>query len=223
MKRPRIFLVCTGLGLVQRGFETYMADLSEKLQTQDTLFQSILYTGGKYKDKTIKSKQLFCISRKNQFWTNLFGESFTAEFELSSFFVSLLLEIIFKKPNAIYLGEYKLYCYLFKIRKLFRLNFSLILYTGGQVSPGLYNIEKDYVHHITDVYYDDLIKSGYPKEKQFILPHFVSMVEESNSINNEVVHNKAGEKKIIISVGVIDSTIKRMDQFVKVLSFLFHL
>jgi glycosyltransferase involved in cell wall biosynthesis len=218
LKKPKIFLVCTGLGIVQRGFESYMADLSNQLQNQNNKFDITLYTGGDYEDGLTISKQLFCVSRNNHFWNSLLGKVNTAEFELISFFSSLLLEVITKKPKAIYLGEYKLYCYLFKIRKFLKLDYSLVLYTGGQVSPGLFDTRKDFIHHVTDIYYDDLVSAGFPKERQFVLPHFISLKKEINSIDNKLIRSKAKDKKIIISVGVIDSTIKRMDQFVKVLS-----
>ncbi|MEI6523514.1 MAG: glycosyltransferase [Bacteroidota bacterium] len=218
LRKKQLFLICTGLGIVQRGFETYMSDLSDKLQTTNALFTTKLYTGGNYYSSFNNSKKLFCISRTNRFCIQLIGKNNTAELELISFFFSLLVEILFKKPNAIYLGEYKLYCYLFKIRKLLNLDYSLVLYTGGQVSPGLYNIKKDFVHHITDVYYNDLVKKGYPKARQFVLPHFVTINYKPTSIDKCIYEAKSIGKKIIISVGVIDESIKRMGFFVKILS-----
>ncbi len=218
MSSGKIFLVCTGLGIVQRGFETYIADLTGKLQSSTTTFTTTLYSGGKYESNKVNSKQLFCISRNNRVLNFLFGHAIVSELELYSFFLSLLLETILNKPNVIYLGEYKLYCYLFKIRKLFNLSFSLVLYTGGQVSPGLYDVEKDFVHHVTDVYYNELVKRGYPKERQFVLPHFISLSEKNHALTQVQLSSNSAGKKIIVSVGMIDSKIKRMDQFVKVLA-----
>ncbi len=218
MSSRKVFLVCTGLGIVQRGFETYIADLAGKLRSAKTTFAITLYSGGKYESNKVISEQLFCISRNNRFLNFLFGHAFVSELELYSFFVSLFFETIRNKPNVIYLGEYKLYCYLYKIRKLFNLNYSLVLYTGGQVSPGLFDVTKDFVHHVTDVYYSELLKGGYPKERQFVLPHFFSQPENEKVIEEINIRSIAYEKKIIISVGLIDSTIKRMDRLVNVLS-----
>ncbi len=215
---PKLFLVCTGLGIVQRGFETYIADLAEKLEENKLNFKTILFSGGSHASKSIISKQLFCISRNNRFWRKIIGVSATSELELYSFFFSLLLKVILQKPTAIYLGEYKLYCYLFKVRKFLRLDFSLVLYTGGQVSPGLYNIQKDFVHHVTDIYYYDLINEGYPSERQFVIPHFVN---SENLINPQIegtIRRIANGKKVIISVGLIDQSIKRMGALVDILS-----
>lgn len=216
MNKPKLFLVCTGLGIVQRGFETYIADLAEKLLAENQPFSTKVYSGGFYESTKLKSEKLFCIPR-NSFWCNkLFGASATSEIEQISFFLSFLVRVLINRPSAIYLGEYKLYCYLFKFRKLVQLKYSLMLYTGGQVSPGLFDTQKDYVHHVTDIYYNDLINIGYPPNRQFILPHFISNYTDTSSNEKLKGYNIQG-KKVIISVGLIDKSIKKMDQFVKVL------
>ncbi|MDP1842861.1 MAG: glycosyltransferase [Sediminibacterium sp.] len=215
---PRLTLVCTGMGIVQRGFETYMADLAEKLTLGNDDFQVELYTGGPYISKKIKTKQLFCISRNNRIFNWLFGLNFTSEIELVTFFLSLSFKLLFQNTNAIYLGEYKLYCYLFKFRKLFKKQFSLVLYTGGQVKPGLYDIQKDYVHHITDIYYGNLLNEGYPAERQFIIPHFITDQVTYVAENSIDIRKKAKQKKVVISIGLIDKQIKRMDLLVEILA-----
>jgi len=215
---PKLFLVCTGLGIVKRGFETYISELAEKLYENKLKFKTELFSGGRYASKNITSKQLFCISRNNRFWRKFIGVSATSELELYSFFFSLLLRVILQKPTAIYLGEYKLYCYLFKVRKLLRLDFSLVLYTGGQASSGLYDIQKDFVHHVTDIYYNDLINEGYPSERQFVIPHFVNFTNQIDFKLKSEIRRMANGKKIIISVGIIDQSIKRMSSLVDILS-----
>ena len=89
--------------------------------------------------------------------------------------------LLSQKPATIYLGEYRLYCYLFKIRQLFRLDFSLVLYTGGQAIPGLFNPALDYVHHVTDVYLAEC--RHIPEERQFLVPHFI----EADFVYDEAV------------------------------------
>jgi len=216
--KPTLFLICTGLGIVQRGFETYISDLVEKLSSENHSFVTKLLTGGRYKSDNVKSIQLWCIPRNNNWLNKIFGVKATAELEQVSFFFSLIIHLIFNKPSAIYLGEYKLYCYLFKFRNLFKLNYSLILYTGGQVSPGLFDSNRDFVHHVTDIYYDDLIKIGYPPSHQFILPHFVSLASKVHVQNSILKQLNIDKKKIIISIGIVDKTIKRMNLFVEVLA-----
>lgn len=212
-----IFFVCSGLGIVKRGFETYIAELADVLIESKPNSKIEVYSGGRFFGKLFTSKKMFVISRNNSF-LNLFCDSkTTSELELYTFFISFLIPITFKKPAAIYLGEYRLYCYLLKWRNLFHLDYSLILYTGGQVYPSLYDIKKDYVHHVTDIYVEPLMKKGFPKDHQFILPHFIQF--KLTQIDQMGIHikNLAGDKKIIISVGLIDKKIKRMDLLVELL------
>jgi 1,2-diacylglycerol 3-alpha-glucosyltransferase len=216
--KPKLFLVCTGLGIVQRGFETFIADLAEKLASETQSFDTNVFSGGTYKTHKFKSTKLLCIHRNNNWFNKLFGFSTTSELEQISFFVSFIRCIILNRPSAIYLGEYKLYCYLFKFRQLLQLQYSLVLYTGGQVSPGLFDPQKDYVHHITDVYYSDLVRAGYPSNRQFVLPHFMSSTSEISTAAPKLKGYNVQGKKIIISIGLIDKAVKRMDCFVNVLA-----
>jgi glycosyltransferase involved in cell wall biosynthesis len=218
MSKPKLFLVCTGLGLTTRGFETYIADLADALNESDFKYPIEVYAGGDFKGRQFKSKKIPCIGRNNKVINLLFDSAIASELELYSFFLFFLFPLTFRKPRAIYLGEYKLYCYLFKWRKLFRLNYSLILYTGGQVYPSLFDTKKDFVHHITDIYVDKLIAQAFPANRQFILPHFIQPGKLLQLADIDLIQKQAKGKKIIISVGLIDKTIKRMDLLLNMLA-----
>ena len=218
-ENPKLFLVCPGLGRVQRGFESYINDLANKLHNNPPLIDLTVLGGGKLVNTTYPYKQIVNISRNNK-WLHFFFHSKSDFFliEQLSFFFMMMPYVIIQKPKAIYLGEYNLYCYLFKIRKILQLKFSLVLYTGGQATPGLFDKGKDYVHHVTDVYYQQLIKQNIPAERQFIIPHFIN---EDFIIDQQLIAQikvKASQKKIILSVGYIDKKIKRMDFFVQTIA-----
>lgn len=213
---PKIYLVCTGLGVVQRGFESYMYSLATKLK--EAKFDFILFSGGKPDQEISFWKRIASIHRKNKVVNLIFGSRIASEIELTTFFFSLCFQIFRNQPSVIYLGEYKLYCYLFKLRAAFRLKYSLTLYTGGQVIPGIFDINKDFVHHVTDIYVNELCKNGFPKNRQFLLPHFISEYSKIDSNLIKAVREKAYPKKIILSVGLIDKDIKRMNLLISVLA-----
>ncbi|MEI7979623.1 MAG: glycosyltransferase [Bacteroidota bacterium] len=199
------------MGRINRGFESYIDDLATKLSIEQVNFSTIVLLGKKIKKASYKNHSILNIPR-NFSLLNWMSLSSTARFNIEqfTFFIGLLPYLLLKKPKIVYLGEYNLYCFLFKIRKALNLNFSLVLYTGGQAAPGLFDNKKDYVHHVTDVYCQMLLDQGVPANRQFILPHFVSF---DFAINNELVNDiksKANGKKIILSVGQIDCSIKQM-------------
>jgi glycosyltransferase involved in cell wall biosynthesis len=215
----KVFLVCTGLGKVHRGFESYIDILSKQLYKEADFLNLIVFAGANLYNKDYKWIKIFNISRKN-FYLKCFikQEDFRFQIEQFTFFINLLPYLFIQKPKSIYLGEYYLYCYLFKLRKLFGLSYSLVLYTGGQVTPGLFDENRDFVHHVTDIYYNKLKSKNIALDRHFVVPHFITDDFVYDHILANSIINKALGKKIVLSVGYIDIKIKRMDLFVKLLS-----
>lgn len=206
-----VFLICTGLGRVQRGFESYIRDLSDKLSAESINFSFKVFHGKNIPGVAFNQQQVAHLPRGLNIYRQLGISELTGfNIEQITFFFGVLPYIILGKPKAIYIGEYNLYCYLYKFRKIFGLSYSLILYTGGQAIPGLFDKQKDFVHHITDVYYNQLIKQGIPDDRQFILPHFIDLNFSINEYVVDMIRQKANGKKIFLSVGQIDKKIKRM-------------
>lgn len=209
---PKLFIICTGLGSVKRGFETYIEDLANMLTVDmDLKAQISVYAGADFSFKNFKANKVLNISRNNKF-IQFFVKDIYKLFEIEqiSFFLSFVFIIIFNRPNAIYIGEYNLYCYLYKLRKLFGYKYSLVLYTGGQAYPGLFNPTLDFVHHVTDIYCNNLLKSSKQTSREFLVPHFI---DTSSTINHDIYKNifqKADGKKIILSVGSLDNKVKRL-------------
>ena len=204
---------------MHRGFESYIDDLAKHLQEEASFLQLTVLTGGDLHNVNYTWKKIISLTRTNRI-LGFFEKDNQRLFEIEqiSFFILLLPYLVLKRPKAIYLGEYNLYCYLFKFRKLTGLKFSLVLYTGGQATPGLFDCKKDYVHHITDIYCEQLKKQNIPSERQFLIPHFIN---QNFSINKELafaIKERTNNKKIVLTVGYIDRNVKRMDLFVKILA-----
>ena len=204
---------------MHRGFESYIDDLAKHLKKDASFLQLTVLTGGELKNVTYLWKKVSNLSRTNRLLQFFIKDSqWLFEIEQISFFIMLIPYLLLKRPKIIYLGEYNLYCYLFKIRQLMGLNFSLVLYTGGQATPGLFDKNKDYVHHVTDIYYQQLIKANIPAERQFVIPHFINQDFFNNKVLAYTIKEKVNGKKIVLAVGYIDKNIKRMDLFVKLLA-----
>jgi len=212
----RIFIVCTGLGIVKRGFESYIELLSEKL-SEHSDFKNVLtiFSAGTYKNRKFKTQNIRTINRKSKV-LYLFTKNIYHLFEIEQifFFLFFIPYVLLLKPTAIYLGEYKVYCYLYKLRKLFKLKFSLILYTGGQAYPGLFDNDKDFVHHITDIYFNQIGKYKINFDRQFLIPHFIESDIQINDQNYKDILLMAKGRKIVLSVGSIDNTVKRIDKLI---------
>lgn len=215
--KPLLFFVCTGLGYITRGFETYISSLALNLSKAEKFPYKIeVLVGKKYATKYYTVIQILSIKRNNHI-VQYFSHKYAFLIEQISFFIFSIPYIIYKRPYCIYLGEYELYCYLYKLRKLLNLNFSLVLYTGGQAIPGLYNPTKDFVHHVTDRYVNELNNIGYPSTNQFVIPHFIGIKNSFDSGLISHIKNNAKSKKIILSVGVLDDITKKMGLLIDIL------
>ena len=202
----KIVLVCTGLGRVNRGFEQYIAGLAKQLSLQPPRQTDIeVWTGGHWKMDGVKSRQIANLHRKHVL---LSKSSHAFLWEQRSFFAGMIPALLRSKPAAIYLGEYQLYCYLFKLRASLKLSCKLVLYTGGQAIPGLFDAQRDFIHHVTDAYLDECRHIS--ASRQWLLPHFIHKDFVYDAAETARIKNLAAGKKIILSVGLLDNQTKQM-------------
>jgi glycosyltransferase involved in cell wall biosynthesis len=102
------------------------------------------------------------------------------------------------------------------------LSYILVLYTGGQAIPGqkMFDNHRDFLHHVTNVY---LPETGYiAAHRQWVLPHFINDDFKYNPAVTAALKQQAVNKKIVISVGLLDKATKRMDMLVQVLAAMKH-
>ncbi|MES2648302.1 MAG: glycosyltransferase family 4 protein [Bacteroidota bacterium] len=210
-------MVCTGLGNVKRGFEMYIGSLARKL-TGVYSFTSALevWCGGAFSSQGVNTRKIFNMRRDGRLakWLSLDTKAFL--WEQRTFFLGMVPSILRNRTAVYYLGEYQLYCYLYKLRQFFGLRYSLVLYTGGQAIPGLFDPTLDYIHHVTDVYLKECAHLS--KKRQTILPHFIEEDFVYDDIIQQTIRQMAGGKKIVLSVGLLDKTIKRMDLLLEALA-----
>ncbi len=204
--RKLVMLICTGLGRVNRGFEQYIGSLAGKLA--DTGKRVMVASGGSWPQPVnVESIVLRTPHRDSRF---LRGSKSAFIREQQFFALALVPSLLKYKPSVVYLGEYRLYCYLYKLRSLLGLNFSLCLYTGGQAIPGakVFDASRDYVHHITPAYLPQC--GNLPAYKQVVLPHFIHDDFVTDPDKETWLRQKAGQKKIVLSVGLLDTRVKQM-------------
>ncbi len=204
--RP-IVLVCTGLGRINRGFEQYISSLAIHLSTAPSFRQRIeVWSGGKVEIAGVTARKISSLPRDSRMIKKS-RDAFL--WEQRSFFIGMIPALLHTKPSVIYLGEYQLYCYLYKIRKALGLKYSLVLYTGGQAIPGasVFDSGKDFVHHVTYRYLHEC--THIPKSRQAVLPHFIEQDFVYSSAVQNQIKRLANGKQVVLSVGLLDDQTKR--------------
>src|SRR5438045_2401952 len=99
MSKGKIFLVCSGLGRVQRGFEIYIQSLAERLTSASNFKGNLkVFAGGKLMAPAFDAMKVFCISRNHWLISKIFSVQNMFTIEQASFFIFFLPSILFKRP-----------------------------------------------------------------------------------------------------------------------------
>ena len=215
--KPIVFLACTGLGRINRGYESFARECYETLKDTNDFSLYLIKGGGDKKQNEIVLPNL---PRKNKFtiWLGKLVRKDSYIVEQATFCISLLPIIIKKKPVVIYYSDFILGTYLWHLRRIFKFKYKLLFSNGAPNLPP-YKTE-DHVQQLLPVYVTKALAYGTAAEKLTLLPYGVnidlqkSLDRTSESISFKKKFDLPLNKKIIISVGIINTTHKRMDYVV---------
>jgi glycosyltransferase involved in cell wall biosynthesis len=225
--RARVAIVCTGMDRVRRGFEIHARDLFELLRN-DTELELILLKGsgvGRIDEKVVFN--LHRDSAANRLLCRVVGSRWKYYIEYVSFAVGLLPLLLSRSFDAFYVMEAPLYKFLSRWREFSGARYKLIHPTGGQLGE-IPATERDYVHHVTPCYVNLAEQCGFPRENQFLIPHFIHVADVAASRDRaepERIRSRLGiptGMAVVLSVGNIDAQVKRMDYVVRECAALNH-
>lgn len=214
---PKIFFASSGLGNDRRGFEAHTEDLFVELKKEHTLNVYLFKGGGPKKNKETAIFNLYRKHRPARTIGLLVGRN-PYVIQNISFFIGLLPKIFFHKPAVIYLGEPVLYNYLFGLRGRFNLKFIMIFFTGGNSLPPRIS-SNDYFQLVTPLLLPLTAQRQIPSSKVKVIPHFLRSSDDPILFtgNKKSIRRELGlpeDRLIILSVGAIDRSVKRMDYLI---------
>lgn len=217
-KLKTIFIICPGLDDVPRGFESDAQQLFSVLQKKSSNNVILLKGSG----NSNASEKIVPSIKKEKWLSKLLckvTKRHSRYFQNTSFFLASLSLFVFKKPDFIYFGDPMLYRYYSLWRKISKQKFKIFFYTGGQNIPKLFN-EKDMLIASTSYFYTKAKEEKIPKENIILLPIGFKIIKEL-TVLNAIQKNKIKEKlhipvelPIVLSVGVLNNSIKRMNYII---------
>jgi glycosyltransferase involved in cell wall biosynthesis len=145
-------------------------------------------------------------------------------FQAWSFAISLMFYLRNEENFILYTGEPIVYKALQQFRKLTKKNFITIFFTGGQVIPADFDA-RDIVHHVTPMLRTHERAAHLPYDHQFVIPHFIEEHHERelpDKITLRKSLNLPDDKMIVLSVGALDQSVKRMDYVLREVAQLKH-
>jgi 1,2-diacylglycerol 3-alpha-glucosyltransferase len=217
MQPLKIFFSCSGVGIIDRGIETFFREAFDGLRGTNGLDITLFKGAGEKKPdehvlwnvpRTGLAAKLLgrCIGRN----------SYVAE-QLSTF-PSMARAIRRHRPDIIFYSDSNLGFQLFRWRKQIGVPFRLLFSNGGPVRPPF--PRTDYVHQVTPYYYEQVIAAGVSPATQCMVPYGISVPDGAPEVD-EPAKRKARQqlglpvdRKIVLSVGWISAEQKRMDYVV---------
>jgi len=221
--KSNVFIVCPGVGHINRGYESFTIECFDKLKDANSFELFLLKGGGVSGQKQIK---IACIKR-NSGLAGFFGKIFGKEkywVEQTTFLIGMLPAIIRHKPSVIYYSDFILGTLLFHLRRFFKFKYKLLFANGAPNGPPFKT--EDHVQQVLLTYMNRAIDAGALPAMQTFLPYGFNISNTFRILNDtekgslRKLLNLPVDKKIIISVGAINSHHKRMDYIVREFSML---
>lgn len=221
----KMYILCSGLDAVRRGFEAYSRDLFNLLTEESDIDITLLKGTGSLEDSEYPVPNIHRTRKLNQLLSKLTGKHpFTIE--RISFSLGLVPYLVMGKPDLVFSPDMDIFEMVHKLRGALGLDFSLVCHTGG----GLHKFKfldagdisrRDHVHHPTPVFREAATRSGFKEENQFTIPCFLDLPEDRIKYSPANVDALKSEfalplsVPIILSVGQLDRSVKRMNYVIE--------
>jgi glycosyltransferase involved in cell wall biosynthesis len=243
MKTVRVLFSCTGVGIFNRGIESFFRDSFDGLKDTMPGVELRLLKGaedrgqrsevrgrvtGKEAIKAESGKRraenaermVWCLKRTGRMAPligKLTGRSAYAVEQWSSF-PGVVRQIRQWKPHVIFYSDANLGFLLYRFRRQIGIPYRLLFSNGGPVSAPF--IRTDFVHQVAPLYLEEALRAGEPPEKHFLIPYGINVSEApvANPTVKQALRNKLGlpsERQILLSVGWISREHKRMDYVIE--------
>src|SRR5438552_17532421 len=218
MHRPlRIFFSCSGVGIIDRGIETFFREAFDGLRETEGLDITLYKGAGEEKpDEHV----LWNVPRTGRI-ARLLGacirrNSYVAE-QLSTF-PSMVRAIRKHRPDVIFYSDSNLGFQLFRWRKQIGVPFRLLFSNGGPCHPPFNRT--DYVHQVAPFYLEEALAAGETADRHRMVPYGINVPDgapdRSQNTRRELRWKLLlpQDRSIILSVGWISAKQKRMDYLV---------
>ncbi|MEA5578812.1 glycosyltransferase family 4 protein [Anabaena sp. UHCC 0451] len=219
--KTKVFLICSGLGHVMRGYESFASQVFQELSKESSIDITLFKGGGEAKTKEIP---LWNLPRYTRTACRIAKYTKTSSYfiEQVTFFLSLLPYIHRHKPDVIYFSDNDIGNLLAKWRSWTKQKYKLLFSNGGPVKPTEpIFMNCDLIHQIAPKHFQTAMNAGIPKEKQIVIPYGAEMTPELQTLSpseKQALRHKLGLAEtipLILSVGAISRSHKRMDYLIR--------
>jgi len=216
----RVLISCTGVGIVNRGFESFAREAFDGLKNFPGLESWLIKGAG---ERTECEIPVWCLPRTGRAarWLgSLIHRNSTIAEQLSSF-LPIVREIRRLRPHVIFHSDASLGYQLFSRRKWTGVSYRLVYSNGGPIGPPF--DRTDFVQQVAPFYHAQAISFGEPAAKHFLLPYGIQV--PSAPVFDPAIRQTLRRRlhlppnrPVILSVGWISRQHKRMHYVVEELA-----
>ena len=217
-KVPRVLLCCSGVGILNRGIETFFREAFDGLRQSGGVEALLLKGAGKPKPGELAVWNLPRTSR----WARLFGGLARRNgyvIEQWSTFLPIAFQIRRFRPRVIFYSDSNLGFLLHRFRKQIGGNYRLLFSNGGPCHPPF--SRHDFVHQVAPAYYEEALAAGEPRDKHFSIPYGIQVPKDPprfDPVLRRELRRSLGlplDRPIVLSVGWIAKQHKRMHYLIE--------
>ncbi|MBL8564838.1 MAG: glycosyltransferase [Hyphomicrobiaceae bacterium] len=212
-ERIRVLMLCTGVGRLGRGIETFFADAFNGLKDDPSLDVTLVIGAGTTGPRQERAVSMSRTGRIAPAIGRLLGRDGYAIEQISSI-PSVLAKIRRFKPKVVFSSEANLAPRLNALRMVTGVPYRF-MYSNGAPMRGPFPWA-DYVHQVTPTYRDIALMDGDDEFRHILVPYGFSVPAEApdRSVESRRAARRslglAEDRKIILSVGWIAQQHKRM-------------
>jgi 1,2-diacylglycerol 3-alpha-glucosyltransferase len=211
----RVFFPCTGLGRQRRGFETFTLECAQAL-AGDPQLDLRIFAGGAVPEVAARVIANFPRDSRAARWLSTLHGRGAYFSEQLSFFFSFLPHLMRGRPDVVYFADLNLGNLCWHWRQVSRQDYRLLFYNGGLTTMPF--TRADLIQQLTPQGMDEAIARGEDPARQVLLPHGVML---PHSLPSRIVGEERAalglpaHRAVILSVGMLDSSVKRMDYLIR--------
>jgi 1,2-diacylglycerol 3-alpha-glucosyltransferase len=217
-KPLNVWFVCTGVGIFNRGIESFFRDAFDGLHPllPEHGIHAQLFKGGGV-DVPPDEHRIRCVSRTGVI-AKVIGKLINRTpyvAEQLSFLPGLIRQIRRNRPDVIYYSDGNMAMRLWQFRDRIGVPFKLIYSNGAPLHPPF--VMTDHVQQVVPMYYDEAIAAGESPGMHSLVPYGFNVPPGEPFADVETKMNARRElglpldRPIVISVGWIAKELKRMD------------
>lgn len=215
----RVYFPCTGLGRQHRGFETFTRSCAAALKGERGLEIEVFGGGGP--DSQPGEHSVVNAPRDGRVAAAI-GRLARRDpyfIEQATFFAGFLPQLIIGRPDVVYFADLNLGNACWHWRRISGQRYKLLFYNGGATTKPFTRC--DFVQQVSPEHLDDAIARGETPSRQVLLPHGADIANEfSPPTRDERMHARgvlgiAGTRPLLVSVGMLDAEVKRMDYVIR--------